>query len=273
LTAHAGVTLLSAVFPRRSIAGPIFFILLVCVAFAGCYADTPAAPRDVLSIRLVALLHEQDADVRQNAAEALGKIGSQTAAAALTAALRDKEPRVRAAAARALARMGALEAAPTLVTLLADPAPMVQEASALALGELDPDRAMEKRIVALLDSDQVATRVAAARALLGLTGIQYSPVLLSRLHDAEPAVRQATVALLGETGDSRAIPHLIERMERDLDPGVRAETAYRLGKIGDDRAHSLLRRVAQRDENSTVRLWAAWGLQLPTPPPEPGSRH
>ena len=263
----------SAPFPGLSIAGPIFSFLLVWVTFAGCYVDTPATPRDVVSIRLIALLHDQDADVRKTAAEALGKIGAKAAASELTGTLQDKDARVRAAAALSLARMGALEAAPALVTLLADPVPIVQEASSLALGELDPDRALDKKIARFLDSDQIATRVAASRALLGLTGIQYSPALLSRLHDTDPAVRQTTGALLGETGDGRAIPHLIERMERDPDPGVRVETAYRLGKIGDARAHSLLRRVAQRDENLSVRLWAAWGLQLPTPPPEPGSRH
>jgi HEAT repeat protein len=238
---------------------------------SGCYVDTPATAPEAVSARLATLLRDQNADVRRTAAEALGKIAAQTAGAALIGAVQDKDAGVRAAAAFALGRIGYQEAAPALITLLGDPMPLVREASALALGELDTNKSTEQAVFRVLDSGNGVTRLAATRALLGLSQIHYSPGFAPLLRDGDAAVRQGAVALLGETGDPRAIPHLVERMERDPNSDVRAEAAYRLGKIGGSQVRPLLQRVAERDDSLIVRRWAVWGLDLSTPPPEPDS--
>ncbi|HMG95114.1 MAG TPA: HEAT repeat domain-containing protein, partial [Gemmatimonadaceae bacterium] len=51
---------------------------------------------------LVGLLSNPDADLRKDAVEALGKIGTPTAVQAITKALTDRDPQVRKAAAEAL---------------------------------------------------------------------------------------------------------------------------------------------------------------------------
>jgi HEAT repeat protein len=91
---------------------------------------------------LVAALKDEDADVREHAAEALGDIGPAAAAAVepLTGALRDPNARVRHDAARSLGQIGpaARPAVPALRGLRDDPEPAVREAAARALAALEP---------------------------------------------------------------------------------------------------------------------------------------
>jgi HEAT repeat protein len=228
---------------------------------AGCYVDVPPAAPDVMAARLDALLADQDPDMRRTAAEALGKIGHASENSRLLSALNDQDARVRAAAAISLGRLRDGGSETALVGRLVDSVEAVRDASAVALGEIEASPAHEQRILRALRHAEGFGRAAASRALLGLDTISFSDDLVNALRDSDPTVRQVVAAALGETGDVRAVPHLLSLVRKDSAAGVRSEAAFRLGKIGDDRVMADLAAVADTDSVVAVRGWARWAMQ------------
>jgi HEAT repeat protein len=100
-------------------------------------------------------------------------------------------------------------------------------------------------------------RKAAAHALIGQAGVDALPTLVQASTDQDAEVRQAIVAALGELGDARAIPPLLDRLAHDSAAPVRAEAAFRLGKIGTADLVEPLRQAATNDSDAQVRRWAA----------------
>ncbi len=111
-----------------------------------------------------ALLKDDNADVREQAADALGDLRMPSAAAPLTQALRDSSADVRKQAARSLANLGNVDAVPSILPLLKDPVKDVREQAAVALGALADARAIDALTAALKDSE-ASVREQAARAL------------------------------------------------------------------------------------------------------------
>ena len=249
------------------------FCLLIGFAAGGCYVEAPAVGPEVMSARLVELLTDADPSMRRTAAEALGKIGRRSARSGLILALDDPDPRVRGAAAIALGRLSDAESGPALVELLSDPVGAVREASALALSEIEPTAASEAQILARLRSPNVPGRIAASRALLGLESVSFSDNLAAALRDVDPTVRQGLAAVMGETGDIRAIPQLLSLLKTDVHAGVRSEAAFRLGKVGDQEVVADLLNVAEKDSDFMVRGWTRWALQQIRQSHEYGSKN
>jgi HEAT repeat protein len=237
------------------------FCLLLGSILTGCYVEAPPAGPDMVSARLGELLTDPDPDMRRTAAEALGKIGHRSSRAGLLAALHDQEARVRAAAALSLGRLGDRDSGPALVESLSDPAEVVRIAAALALGEIEPLPILESLILDRLSHKDDSERMAASRALLGLENISFSGELVAALQERNPKIRQGIAAVLGETGNVRAVPHLVMLLQRDAITSVRAEAAFRLGKIGDDRIMSELVKIAETDSEAVVRGWTRWAIQ------------
>jgi len=78
------------------------------------------------------------------------------------------------------------------------------------------------------------------------------------LQSSVPTVRERAAVSLGNIGDKRAVPSLIEALG-DSESGVRRETAKALGFIKDARAvPSLVEALSDGDTN--VRLYAAYAL-------------
>jgi HEAT repeat protein len=87
---------------------------------------------------LAKAVQDEDAEVRQAAAMALGRIGpAAPSTPALVQALKDREPRVRVVAATSLGMIGAREATPALTEAAHDGNPAVQKAAAEALLRLE----------------------------------------------------------------------------------------------------------------------------------------
>ena len=214
-----------------------------------------------MSARLSESLADPDPDMRRTAAEALGKIGHRSSRNGLISALDDREPRVRAAAALSLGRLGEAESGPALIQSLSDSVEAVRVAAALALGEIEPSPVSEALILSRLGHADGPERMAASHALLGLDTISFSDELAGALRDTDPRIRQGVAAALGETGDMRAIPHLVSLLRADASAGVRTEAAFRLGKIGNDRVMSDLAKVAETDSDVGVRGWARWAME------------
>jgi len=169
-------------------------------------------------------------EVRQRACLALGELGDRRAAPALVRALDDPMTEVQVAAARALARLGDAAAAPPLRSALRSPSPAVRRAAAQALGRLGDPGSAEALIAALGDDE---TRPVAEEALHRI-GTSAVPALLraARAEGRMPmAAAQAAVRLLGQAGDARALPLLLELLA--WGPVPRETTIAALGALRD----------------------------------------
>jgi HEAT repeat protein/beta-lactamase regulating signal transducer with metallopeptidase domain len=146
---------------------------------------------------LAGLLKDPSADVRQQAANALGELGDARAADPLTATLRDQNGDVRQAAAEALGELHLTTAPPALVDAAKDPNPDVRHQVAHTLGEIGDAKAV--------------------------------PILKNLLGDSNDDVRQAAVESLSEIRDSAALDALIQAL-KSTDPVVRRAAAEALGQ-------------------------------------------
>ena len=220
---------------------------------------------------LITLLEDRDASIRRTAAETLGKIGDQKAEPFLQRALHDSDPAVREAAARGLGRLPAVKmgAGTELVALLRDSDLPVRHAAAQALGGGEGISVSIPALAELLASPDPTVRQAAGHALLLVDAGEAFAALSKGTTDADPIVRQWTVAALGELGDARAVPVLLDRLRHDSIAGVRAEAAYRLRFVGDGVITAELETIVQRDNNLDVKRWVGKSLmdsrRSPTP--------
>ncbi|ODS34707.1 MAG: heat repeat-containing PBS lyase [Candidatus Scalindua rubra] len=222
---------------------------------------------------LINALGDRDLEVREEAAEALGKIGDARAVEPLIKALGDWV--VGGKAAKALGEIGDARAVKPLIKELGDMSSNIQSEAAWALGKIDDTRAVEPLIRALGGKDEYV-RKEATKALLkiGTSAIGALKKALAdrnrdiRMHAAEilvrigdPAVEPLIMALgdenlvvrekaaetLGKICDTRAVEPLIRALE-DRVSDVRKESAKALGKIGDTCAIEPLIKAVGDDE-------------------------
>ncbi|MEX5281321.1 HEAT repeat domain-containing protein [Nitrospira tepida] len=216
--------------------------------------------------RLIRLAGDRDPEVRLTAVLALGRIGAEESASTLRERLQDNDSRVRQWSAWALGNLNRPDALPqeqavSLVARLGDPVQPVRLAAAQALNELDQDPGIARWLLEAFQSQESEMRKAAARALIGQVGSDALPTLIRASADQDAEVRQAVVAALGELGDARAIPPLLDRLAHDPADSVRAEAAFRLGKIGTADLVWPLRQAAMSDKDAQVRRWAAAAVE------------
>lgn len=123
-------------------------------------------------VALLAVLREDDVDVRVEALLALGELHDASAAAPMVAFLGSPDAVQREAAARALGVLGSARAVPALLAALADPAPRVVESAAGALGLLGSPTAVTPLIdrLAVVRGKDLRVEEALERALVRLTG-------------------------------------------------------------------------------------------------------
>jgi HEAT repeat protein len=245
-------------------------IMLLAVAglVAGCYGDSAPTEPGAVVPHLVELLRDRDPEVRQTAAQALGKIADPAAIHPLVAGLNDPDPGVRAYSAWSLGNIGEpaiREAGLALVKVLRDPSKEVASAAAGALRHAaashEAAHGLVGRVLEVARDPVVQTRRAAITALGMLEAGSAYPALIEALADEDAGVRQRAAAALGELGDRRALAALGERLRHDPDVGVRTEAAFRLGKLGDETVLATLRAASTGDSDPGVRRWADWAIQ------------
>jgi HEAT repeat protein len=155
---------------------------------------------------LVGRLEDPDPLVREEAARALGRIGSAEAVDALVQRLVDRTSAIRSDAALALGDIGDPRAIPALTQGLSDGSPEVQDACARALGDVGGRQAV-RHLLRLLEEkhpDRVTASTAEAVSKLGILEAVWE--ILPRMHEtANPVLRrQLAIAvgnLLGRPGD------------------------------------------------------------------------
>ncbi len=246
---------------------------------------------------LIRVLADPDDEVRVLAASYLGTLGVRAAVPALLALTgKDTPSALRLQSIRSLGLIGDVRATAPLVELVerGDADARVEAADALAYlkdpASIEPllrvagdtvSPARRAAIAALrgpLRASKDAAVRARARAVLGklLDGNDAALALdavdtLAALNDADSfaailplagqgrrELRRAALGVLGNFGDARALPVLLEALA-DEDDGVRGAAAWSLGKLGDGRAVPALLKAA-RDRGFVTQVNAAGAL-------------
>ena len=192
----------------------------------------------------------EDAETREKAAWALGRLGEPAATeavlTALVAYLKDTDSDVRLSAASALGELGepaATEAVlAALIVCLKDTDSNVRLSAASALGELGEPAATEAVLAALIvclkDTDS-NVRLSAASAL-GELGERVAPkavltTLVTCLKDKDSDVRFNAASALGRLGEPAATEAVLTTLVtclKDKDSDIRFNAALALGQLG-----------------------------------------
>ena len=218
---------------------------------------------------LLPLLRDEDSDVREKVAYALGRLGksSENVVNALLPLLRDDNSTVRWSAADALGNLGksSEDVVNALLLLLRDEDSTVREKVADALGNLGKSSEnVVKALLPLLRDEDSTVRWSAADALgnLGKSSEDVVKALLPLLRDEDSTVRRRAANALGRLGkSSENVVKALLPLLRDEDSTVRWSAADALGNLGkssEDVVKALLPLL--RDENSYVRSSAADAL-------------
>lgn len=208
--------------------------------------------------RIVEELHNPDPDVRAWLVRGLCALGANGIRAA-TLGLKDSDPQVRMQAAYGLGDLGpgAADAVPALILALGDPE--TGQAVADTLARVGPP-AGPGLIAALRHPDApVRARASFALRYLAKEVPEVMTALEPMLKDPSPEVRHQAARSLGWCG-AGAVEHL-EAALGDAHPSVRWGAAYGLSLIGPAARQSLgavLRLIADPDE--FVQASAIWAL-------------
>src|SRR6516165_668784 len=182
-------------------------------------------------------LDSRDSLTRIRAADALGALHVPDAKPWLVERLHQNDPLLRMACARSLAELGAVDALPEIMASLAevDAEPGDVEEVLLAFGSSGVPY-----LAGLLAGGSAGERRLAAGALGHIGSVQALPELRHALDDADDELAASAARAVGQLGDTRATPPLIELMRGDRPWFVRVAAAAALGALEDPAATTAL---------------------------------
>jgi len=214
---------------------------------------------------LLALLADEVAEVRIAVAVTLGRLKDKRALNALLKALHDEVPEVQNAVANALKELEDVRDVEQMVEQREQPRPRVfrryhneqhlkQRSTLRALGAL-----WNQPVLAQLGSENMPTRLKAAKALAQTVDPQAVKPLIMALSDEAIQVRRAAANALGKLSDERAVEPLIACLqEHDQQLKITAITA--LGQLADAQSVMPLIALLQHDDLQ-IRLASVEALQ------------
>jgi len=181
---------------------------------------------------LVRLLDDRDADVRQVAARALGRIAAPAAAPVLLRSLATEPPRVPpATVAQSLLRIGPA-GVPDLLAAVDHPVAVVRSTVVVVLGRLGATAAVPALCARLREDALTDVRCRAAAALGAVALPAAVPDLVAATSTASPsALRIAAARALGDLGASSTLPVLHALLDDD-DVRVANEAGTALLSLG-----------------------------------------
>jgi len=163
---------------------------------------------------LVAALSDENPELRQCAAMALGELGSDRAVPALVRALNDRDRAVQWFATTSLAKLGEPAVKALLEELRSDDEEGVAGA-AMTLGRMREARAVAP-LLGLLSSPDLYVREQAIEALVAI-GKPSIGALVKALGSDDPFVKKSAVVALGRLADTEAAAALVKLLgDRDL---------------------------------------------------------
>ncbi len=181
--------------------------------------------------------------VRREAADALGRLGTEEAANALIEFIKDQPENVEDETLEALGNTPGTRNAEILTNYLADPSPILRRAAAKSLGKLGDPIAAKALAEAARQPGDPDLRRAAIQALR-LMGSDDPFNYHDALFDNHPSVRTAAAEAVAELKISELAEPLRQSLEWLKDEGA-SETAYALGVVGKPEDIPLIASVAQ----------------------------
>lgn len=218
---------------------------------------------------LIEALRDDNPQVREIAANALGEIGYLDAIKPLILVLKDGVSEVRNNAVKALTKIGEPAVAP-LIVVLNDPEVDVRYYATETLGQLGQAEALEPLLMASLKDQNAKVRGNAIYAV-GKISLKVAnrpslqtivPPLIQALKDPEANVRYNAADTLRKIGNMSGIDKAILAMINDLkasEPQTRRNAISMLRKIGDARSVEPLVK-ALKDPEAYVRRSSAYAL-------------
>lgn len=131
--------------------------------------------------------------------------------------------------------------------------------SPVGLEQAIVDGVVEKLSQQLLVEDE-RTRVTCTWAIFKLKGDDAFDLCSLALMHQDPDVRRETARFFGFLRNGRAVPHLVEALDRERYAKVRSTILWALGYIGDPIACEVLTRALREDDDEEARGYAAWAL-------------
>lgn len=211
-------------------------------------------------------LEDRDADVRNVAARALGRMKLQATDEALVALLGRHDQSVSARIAAMCIELGS-RTAPLLQKTLAEGSPKARFWAARILGEIKEASATPSLGAALQDAEP-DVRSAAARALGTIADAATAPLLEPALRDPIWYVRAHAAEALGRIGSARTAPPLAEALS-DRSWWVRKNAMDALIRLGEAGRPSLVRALNSDDRfarDCAIEALTVMGVQVSTAP-------
>jgi len=193
------------------------------------YVEVDASVIDGLAQRLA----DEDADIREEAALALGILNGHSALPQLVNALQDPDSDVRAAAATAIGKIGSQEQGPALIPLLSDPETGVRNAAMQAVGVLRI-REAGPALRQLFENNR--RRDVGMRALETLSRIgdpAQADLFRELVQDNDLEKRRLAVEGLGRVSDPELLPAFKKDFQRERNEEMRMAYAFALTLLGD----------------------------------------
>lgn len=230
-----------------------------------------------LGVESLRLLHEalnnSLANIRANAARALGKLRCPQSTPYLLELLKDEDGRVRASAAEALGLIQDKASIEALVLMIQDNVEKVQEQAVAAIARFGRQATIPLLNALSREKDKFSQR-ALLRCLGLISDPKSAPAIISCLRNSYFVVRQAAVVALVRFGPSVTkllVPRLsynladIEKLKKDaLDkehPELQLRAIKALGGLEDHRAVKLLKQLVE-ESLPDVQEAAASALSL-----------
>jgi HEAT repeat protein len=182
---------------------------------------------------LAQALRDEDEDIRESAALALGILEAREKSRELLAALQDPAPDVRGAAALAIARVGSYQDGGALIPLVADESSAVRNRALHALAALRI-REAGPTVRQLFDANR--RRDAGLKALECLSRIAdpaQADLFRELVQDSDVERRRLAVEGLGRISDPALLPAFKKDFQRERNDEMRLAYAFALALLGD----------------------------------------
>lgn len=210
------------------------------------------AQLSLATAELITALRDPSPRVRRQAAESLGKIGSQEAAMALLDHIKAHPELIDEETVAALGDAPHSDSVPILVKLLEDPRAALRRAAAKALGRIGDPSSLEALSKAAAEPGDIDLRRAGIQALRIMGADEAMPVIGDALLDPHPSVRTAAAEAVGEL-ELRALADSVRHAMEWYQEDSSSETAYALGCVGGIQDLPAILQAATREVSSTAR--------------------